>query len=250
MTSPPAAPEPTPSAPDRLAALRGLAEWIESVLTAALDILLTLLLWIALVPLKWNSVRLRRYDNLYRGPDSKVEPAQAEFLFKLQREDSNATDDKVRQLLTLTTSLAAITLLFGSRVNPLALFVVLVSLLLAAVLLCLSIFEVRPGMFPTPEDSTNKETTSEWASDLMRSYYANRATHAFRVDRYRAALRYFRAALLLTPVIAVLSVGRDTQQRQTSIVTKTTTLPQVDSAALHRPGADSLRRSPASAVIR
>ncbi|SRR6266498_550697 len=185
--------------------------WVETLekgLTYIVDAVLMVLLWLALVPLRWRDVRLRKYNQVSSAaPAHPVALTQAEMLFKIEREDSAATDDKTRLLLTLTTSLATLALVFGGYVRPRWLFVVLVGLLVASVLLCLSVFEVRRGMMlPTPEDSSSEDRSSDWARDLMLSYYANRATHAFRVDRYRAALRYFRLALLLTPVLAAFSV--------------------------------------------
>lgn len=205
---------------------RGLISWAEGLetgFTYAVDLLLLALLWIALVPLRWRDVRLRKYDRgIASAPDHDVAPAAAELLFKTEREDSAVTDEKTRLLLTLTTSLTTIALVFGGQVQPRWLFVGLVGLLIASVLLCLSVFEVRRGMMlPTPEDSSHRDRSREWARDLMASYYANRATHAFRVDRYRAALRYFRLALLLTPVLAALSkrqIDRDAPGRSPVIL--------------------------------
>src|SRR6266498_696512 len=165
--------------------------WVETLekgLTYIVDAVLMVLLWLALVPLRWRDVRLRKYNQVSSAaPAHPVALTQAEMLFKIEREDSAATDDKTRLLLTLTTSLATLALVFGGYVRPRWLFVVLVGLLVASVLLCLSVFEVRRGMMlPTPEDSSSEDRSSDWARDLMLSYYANRATHAFRVDRYPA----------------------------------------------------------------
>src|SRR6266581_989355 len=112
--------------------------WVETLekgLTHVVDAVLIVLLWLALVPLRWRDVRLRKYDQVSSAaPDHPVAPAQAEMLFTVERDDSAATDDKTRLLLTLTTSLATLALVFGGHVRPRWLFVVLVGLLVASVL--------------------------------------------------------------------------------------------------------------------
>lgn len=155
-----------------------------------------------------EEARTRTYPMTIPVPDHTVDPDQAEFLFKGQREDSTHTDDKVKQLLTLSSSLATVVLVFARDVRPPWMVVVLLGLLVSAVFLCLSVLDVRTFQIPTLEDATNKDLKSVWARDLLQSFVANKARHDFRVDRYRAAGRYFRAALILTPVAAAFTVAR------------------------------------------
>jgi len=151
----------------------------------------------------------QKYPTMIIVPNHPIDPEQAEFLFKLQREDSAHTDDKVKQLLTLSSSLATVILVFARDVRPRWLVVVLLGLLVTTVFLCLSILGVRTFHVPVPEDSSNEELNSRvWARDIMVSYAGNKARHDFRVDRYRAAGRYFRLALLLTPLAAIFTVAR------------------------------------------
>ena len=137
-----------------------------------------------------------------------VDRAQAEFLYKQQREDSAHTDDKVKQLLTLSASLTTAIMVFTRDVEPRWLVAAVMGLLIACVFLCLSVLDVRTAMMPTLEDARRDDLESEWARDLLQSCLDNRRRHAFRVDRYRAAGRYFNLALLLTPVITIFSVSR------------------------------------------
>jgi hypothetical protein len=178
------------------------AEYLEKLGTRVFDAVLMLLLYLALVPVEWKRVRLRSYPTPGTTPDATVE--QAEFLFELQRDDSAHTDDKVKQLLTLSASLAGITLVFGQDVRPRWPFALLIGLLVAVGLLCVSVIGVRSGMVPTPVPGSGDEADIERARDLMQSYDANVAAHGYRADRYRAATRYFRLALILTPVLALM----------------------------------------------
>lgn len=153
-------------------------------------------------------VRARTYEPQGSLPQYDVDEAQAEFLYKQQREDSAHTDDKVNQLLALSSSLTAAIAVFTLDVQPRWLVAVVMGLLIACVFLCLSVLEVRTANLPTLEDANSDDLKKRWARDLLVTCFANRGRHAFRVDRYRAAGRYFTVALLLTPIIAFFSVSK------------------------------------------
>jgi hypothetical protein len=169
------------------------------------DVGLFVLLRVALIEVRFEKIRDRQVPVAHRHNDQipvNVDKAQAEFLYKLAREDSASTDDKVKQLLTLSSSLATLALVFGRDARPKVLFVCFVAALVAAVVLCLSVLEVRRGQVPTLEES-GTEASSRWGNDLYDSYRVNRKLHYSRADRYLAALRYFRVALLVLLILAV-----------------------------------------------
>jgi hypothetical protein len=166
------------------------------------------LMRVVLVRATRAQVRDRSYEPQGSLPHYDVDEVQAEFLYKQQREDSAHTDDKVNQLLALSSSLTAAIAVFTLDVQPRWLVAVVMGLLIACVFLCLSVLEVRTANVPTLEDANSHDSNKRWARDLLVSCFANRARHAFRVDRYRAAGRYFTMALLLTPIIAFFSVSK------------------------------------------
>jgi len=170
-------------------------------------IVLFLLSRLARVHITWGELRERTYpvDAL---PQYHIDAQQAELLFNLQREDSAHTDEKVKQLLTLSASLAALIVAFARDVHPRWLLVLLLALLVACVYLCISIFDVRIEQTPKLEDADGADAANQWAKDLAESRLANRARHQLRVDRFRAASRYFIAAFLLTPLVAYFAQSK------------------------------------------
>jgi hypothetical protein len=141
-------------------------------------------------------------------PTHPLNPSQAELLFKSQREDSARTDEKVRQLLTVSASLAAIIAVFARDVRPRGLVVLLLALLVACVYLCLHVLDVRTEVVPTLENADTDSNQRQWARDLLWSCFANRARHRLRVEHFRAAGRYFVAALLVTPFVAAFATAK------------------------------------------
>ncbi len=184
-------------------------------LTFVADLLLFMLMWGVLVLVPWRYFRAGRYSapDPERPLPTSVDPSQAESLFKIGQEDSAATDDKVKQLLTLSASLATIALVFGRDARPAWLFVFLVATLVAVVLLCVSVFRVRTITVPTLEDDT-AEQHKQWGRDILKSYYANRATHNCRTDQYRTAHRYFVLALVSLAILAGVAVQKPDSSRE------------------------------------
>lgn len=192
---------------------------IESAIAVSSAAALHALARIAGIEVAFSESKARTYRSRDSVVAASLDGAHAEFLFNLQREDSTHTDDKVKQLLALSSSLAAVLLAFARDVRPQWMIVVILTLLVCAVFLCLSVLGVRTEQFPTLESPTLADGDNSWAHDLVAAGNANAAAHAFRVDRYRAASRYFRLALLLTPIAAVFTVARpDPSERlETSI---------------------------------
>lgn len=180
---------------------------VDNFLTLAADLLLFTLMRAVLVRVPWRHFRAGRYSAVDPALPTSVDSSQAESLFKIGQEDSADTDDKVKQLLTLSASLATIALVFGRDARPAFLFVFLVAALVAVVLFCISVFRVRKITVPTLEDNT-AERHKQWGSDLLKSYYANRASHNFRTDQYRTAHRYFVLALVSLAVLAAFVVQK------------------------------------------
>ncbi|HEY4320936.1 MAG TPA: hypothetical protein VGM77_07095 [Gemmatimonadales bacterium] len=193
----------------------GLIAGLESVGTWVWDALLFVLLWLALVPLPWRWVRIRGYEG-----DSALIPSgptatdAAEFAYLRQRENSGATDDKAKLLLTLSSSLATIVVTFGHDARPRWLFVTVVSALVASVILCISVFGVRTGMEPIPEKNADDPKGEQWSKDVLRSAGVNQQEHRYRTDRYRAATRYFRLALV-TMLVTTALISPSTSPSQT-----------------------------------
>src|SRR5258708_4199005 len=100
-----------PSAGQQVAT-RSSTTWMEGAATSIYDSVVFLLLRIALVDLTFAEVRGRSCKGPPK-PAHKVDADQAELLLKLQREDSDHTDTKVRQLLTLASSLVTVVLVFA-----------------------------------------------------------------------------------------------------------------------------------------
>ena len=182
--------------------------FVERGLRCLSDSVVFILLRAACIDIEFKDVRSRRVPEVVGPPASHVHNAQAEFLYKIAREDSAATDDKVKQLLTLSSSLATLSLVFGKNVGPRVVLVLFVAALVATVVLCLSVLEVRRGMAPTLEEVAADPEQQSWGTDLHVAYRATRQLHAFRTDRYRAALRYFRLALVFLLVMTAMASDR------------------------------------------
>lgn len=165
------------------------------------------LLWAAMrcvgIDVSRQAVHIRGYavDPI---PAHPVDAEQAKFLFDACETANSHTDDKVKQLITVSSSLATFISVFAHDVRPRALVVIVVALLVVTVMLCLSVFGVRREMVPTLEDCSVNGNAQVWAADLLRSCHANRARHFFRVDLYRAASRYFLVALFGTLGLTLL----------------------------------------------
>lgn len=180
-----------------------VVEHIKKIPKAVLDILLLLAMWIVGVFVAFREVRGRSYTP-QAVPKYPMDHDQVKILFDVSESASAHTDDKIKQLLTVSSSLATFVAVFSRATEPRWLGAVVVWLLLMAVVLCLSAFEVRREMVPVPEDKDSDTNHVAWARDLLKSCYANRASHFFRVDQYRAATRYFMLALLCTLGLALI----------------------------------------------
>jgi hypothetical protein len=196
---------PTPSYPSRWT-----TPTFERVVTRVYDGVVFLLLRLMSVDATFDEVKGRCYPE-ESAPSHKVDANQAELLFKVQREDSDHTDTKVRQLLTLGSSLVTIILVFARDEEPKALLATLSALLLAEVVLCIATLGIRPSAMPRLEDSSATGNREQWARDLDTARRRNVGSHAYRVDCYRAATRYFLVALLMTPVLAAFSRPKPAQ---------------------------------------
>ena len=181
----------------------------------AADLLLFPLMRVVLVRVPWRDFRARAYTapDPVRPLPTSLDSSRAEALFKIGEEDSAATDDKVKQLLTLSASLATLALVFGRDARHAELFTLLIAELVVVVFFCLSVFRVRTITLPTLEDATG-EQDNQWGRDIFRSYYANRATHAFRTDQYRTAYRYFVLALVSLAALAWVAVPKFDPSRE------------------------------------
>lgn len=185
-----------------------IARTIEAGIVCVYDCAIFLLLRGMGIEARFGEVRKRAYRRSDTIPGFPIDPAQAEFVFRWEREGSDHTDDKTKQLLALSSSLVTVVLVFANDAKPVALLILVMALLLAVVILCVAVLGVRTSSTPTLEDSTNPHNQKIWAKDLVIAASINAAGHRFRVDCYRTAARYLLLALLLTPVLAALSKSK------------------------------------------
>lgn len=172
----------------------------EAALTALFDGLSWILLRAVAIDIAWSDLRRDTYE-VAPPPALPPEPTQAEFLFSVQRENSAHTDSKVGQLLSLASALAAVIVVFVRDARPWWLLLTLSTSLVASVFLCITALAVRRDMLPLLEPK-GRVAKREWGPDLLTCIQSNDASHRLRVDRYRAAMRYFFVALIATPLLA------------------------------------------------
>lgn len=187
--------------------LRGLPARLEKGFVWLWDTLLFSLMLVVLVRPRWKHLRQGRRD-YDCGARRTLDPDHAQYLFDRSLADSEHTDGKVRQLLTLSSVLTPIALVLSREAQPRGLALTLVGALVATVLLSIANLSTRVQVFPTLEPADQEtEEAKAWAWDVFTSTQANRALHQLRVDIYIAAYRYFVLAFILAPVLALLSIG-------------------------------------------
>jgi hypothetical protein len=121
---------------------------------------------------------------------------QAEFLYNLGETASENTDDKVKLLLTLTSSTAV--LLATLRPEWLYSLHYLPTYALGACLVLATVhFGVRPFFHPAPEPSENEaKSNEEWATCLYDCYVENERYRQIRVNLFAACRRWFLIGIL------------------------------------------------------
>jgi len=165
-----------------------------------LDWLLLAVLKAVRVDVELADVRRRAYtETALQAYD--IDATEAEFLFDAAEDASKHTDEKVKQLLTVSSALTTLVSVFGREAAPRLVIAGVALFLVVCVILCLNVLSVRKYTLPILEDRKAPNHSDVWAKDLLRSAYANRAAHFFRVDLYRAASRYFVLALVLSMVV-------------------------------------------------
>lgn len=191
--------------------LRRLGRWlqlrlstIESGIAFLFDFSLFLLVRLVLVEVTIAELRRRSFAvSNPPTPPGKIAADQAQFIFEQERLADQHTDDKVKQLLTLSSSLAALVTTvalsrFGLDLFPTA---VILLPLLAAVYICLGgLLDVRVHSLPTLSEVGGDPSAQEWARGMISAAGINRGTRFLRVSLYRAALRWFLLALLVAPL--------------------------------------------------
>ncbi len=213
---------------------------VEFALTWIGDLFVFVLCWIGHTEPTWAEVRRRIYLDATRVPSHALDSAQSEFRFKLQREDSSHTDDKVKQLLTLSAALSTIIVALVRDVRPRWLVVVVLAVLFACVYVCVAALGVRRDVLPGLGDAGQADGSLQaaWARDLAEATVLNGRAHAFRVDLFRAAGRFFRLAFLLTPVLGWYTVPkRDTAAEQSATSARRAAALERQAVALERQAA-------------
>jgi hypothetical protein len=174
---------------------------LENWLRSRRDLLLLFILRIALVGVQLNDIRDESYStNSPSIPSGTLQSQQVQFIYAQQEAASQHTDDKIKQLLTLSSSFATFLLAIGGTgYGRLLLFP-----LAAVVLLCISALAVRTGSLPELSASEGDRNSQVWARDVMRAVQVNRGSHFYRVDLYRGARRWFLVTVFMMPIILVL----------------------------------------------
>lgn len=185
-------------------ALLGGAEWladrVEWLIVFASHGVLLFLLRLVNLAVTWPELRHGGYSQDYHNLElsQALDAEEAVFLFHEQEKSSDHTDEKLRQLLTLGTALAALISVFGRGAFGDLLVISVVACLLAAVLLSIAgVSGVRTHSLPGLSDPQAQGAKDEWARSLITALKANANTHALRVDMYRAAVRWFVLALIV-----------------------------------------------------
>lgn len=171
---------------------------------SALNGVLWFLMRISSVTLTMSEVANRSNQLPKALPNYEVSEGEAQFLFERAEVASDHTDDKIKQLLTLSSSLIAVLALFGGNVHSPTAIVIVAFPLLIAVLMCVMALGVRESALPDLSPAKRGEHSEHWASDLVIATHQNSSSHAFRVDQYRSALRYFVTALVATAILALV----------------------------------------------
>jgi hypothetical protein len=126
-------------------------------------------------------------------------------LYEQQEKASEHTDTNVRQLLTLSSSLATLAIGLSTYLSsrwPAMAFLPL----FASVYICVELLGVRVGSVPSL--SSERGANPTWTRDLAKATRLNRAVHAYHVQLYRAALNWFLIAFLVALGAAALSLKR------------------------------------------
>jgi hypothetical protein len=154
----------------------------------------------------WRSVREESTDSgMSVDKNKKYLASEAAMLFEIGKGASDHTDDKAKHLMALSASLFTFLLVFARDLEPHILMVLSVVAFLLTVVLCQKILGVRVEMAPSPV--AGESFRDEWARDLISSYIYNRNRHAFRVEVFRAACRWFLLGFVLA--IPMLFLGQD-----------------------------------------
>jgi hypothetical protein len=179
-------------------------KWVEKAIFFPLDLVLFVILRIAIVEATFVEVRARAYTNDFVPPTHRIAPAQAQFLYEEQKRADDHVYDKVKQLLLLTSAVAAY--LHKDSPHPF-----LLSLpLLAVIIICVVDLSVRVFSVPDYSDTDNDPSERQWALDLAKATHENLTRSSFRADLYRAALRWLVIGFFLiigSSVFTDFSVG-------------------------------------------
>jgi hypothetical protein len=164
---------------------------VEKAIFFLLDLLLFVTLRVTIVEATFAEVRARAYKKAFVLPTHRIAPSQAQFLYEEQKRADDHVYDKVKQLLLLTSAVAA----YLHRDSP---HPVLLSLpLLAVILICAVDLSVRVFSVPDYADPDNDPSERQWALDLAKATHENFTRSSFRADLYRAALRWLVIAFSL-----------------------------------------------------
>jgi hypothetical protein len=168
-----------------------------------MDLVIYILANVVRLPLDLSNIRDNSLDAEYSDVAAlRLYASQARFLFEQQEAASGHTDDKVKQLLILSSSLAT----FIAAYAPLS--IAWLALLPLGSSICISIRNIHVRNYAIPEISDQRIDAAEqqWCRDLITATEHNRASHAYRVRLYSAALRWFGFAIVSFAILSLFSL--------------------------------------------
>lgn len=182
------------------------------------DALLFVLARLILVEVTWEEVKdsKRPWKAPTKVPE-QVNASQAKFRLEQQQKSSTHTDEKVKQLLTLSVALNAFIVAFARGLGSAMLIGVMAFSLTASVFLCIGTLRVRPSAEPDLSDPSIDPEEFAWAKDLILATQQEQLAHMYRVDLYRAARRWFLLAFAITPFIVALAPKPDSSSAPASV---------------------------------
>jgi hypothetical protein len=162
------------------------------------DVLVAVLIKVVGVSSSWREIRAKRYELAVFDYESlsNIDVEHAKFFFEQIQASQEKTDEKVAHLLTLSGSLAGFTSIVGAFILANLTSTLVVGALVGCVVLCLANISVRTERVPDLVDASDERYNVDWAKELLRSANDNYGWHAYRVDIFRAARRWFLLAMI------------------------------------------------------
>ena len=177
---------------------------LHTLVEASSDAITWALLRLVFVPeAGWRELRKWRDDGVTHGDvDTSAEPPEwrefdreaVTFLWNLEEDASEHTDDKLKLLLTLSASLGTGVVVVTRGTDSAVPWAIGAAALVVTAYLCLAALTVRTYWTPTAT-----KDVGNWIRDIYSCYLGNQEAHQLRVGLLRGARRWF--------LVAMVSVG-------------------------------------------